>query len=239
MNILTLVVALTALVATPAVAPSYEFTNGLWFDGQSFARRTAYTVAGRLTFRKPAAVDRTIDLKGWYVVPPFAEAHNHNLNNSPEQVAEFTPQYLRAGVFYARMQSNMPLFSGRLRHVLNHPAAVDVAFANAPLTATGGHPVALRQRLLAQGVYPGFTKETLEGQGYVIVDSRAELEQKWPRILAYRPDFLKIILVHSEEFARRKDDVDGIRPIEPMRNLLRVVRKTTLHLRVEHSLVEV
>ena len=43
---------------------------------------------------------------------------------------------------------------------------MDVAFANAPVTATGGHPVALRQRLLAQGVYPGFTKATLEGQGY-------------------------------------------------------------------------
>jgi len=79
MSILTVVVALTTLAATPAGAPNYEFTNGLWFDGQSFARRIVYTVAGRLTFRKPRAVERTIDLKGWYVVPPFAEAHNHNL----------------------------------------------------------------------------------------------------------------------------------------------------------------
>lgn len=198
--------ALTLLAAQSS--PTYQLVNGRWFDGDRFAPRTAFIVEGRLSFREPAParVDSVVDLAGRYVIPPFAEAHNHNLNNSPEQVAEFTPRYLRAGVFYARMQSNMPLLSGRLRHLLNHPAAVDVAFANAPVTATGGHPVALRQRLLAQGVYPGFTKQTLEGQGYVLVDKREDLERQWPAMMAYRPDFLKIILVHSEEFARRKND---------------------------------
>jgi imidazolonepropionase-like amidohydrolase len=39
-----------------------------------------------------------------------------------------------------------------------------------------------------------------------LIDSLPDLERKWPRILAGRPDFIKIVLVHSEEYARRRSD---------------------------------
>jgi imidazolonepropionase-like amidohydrolase len=39
-----------------------------------------------------------------------------------------------------------------------------------------------------------------------ILDSLPDLERKWPRIVAGRPDFIKLVLVHSEEYARRRTD---------------------------------
>ena len=134
----------------PAIAPelpSYAFLNGKWFDGESFKSRVVYAVDGRFTFQKPKAVNKTLDLKGAYVVPPFAEAHNHNFT-SQYQADEMIPRYLKEGVFYVKMQSNLPHFSGQILHRFNRPQSVDVTFANGPLTATGGHPVALRERLL-------------------------------------------------------------------------------------------
>jgi imidazolonepropionase-like amidohydrolase len=46
----------------------------------------------------------------------------------------------------------------------------------------------------------------LQNQLYFTVDSEAELEKKWPSILALRPDFLKTNLWYSDEFEKRKDD---------------------------------
>jgi imidazolonepropionase-like amidohydrolase len=185
---------------------SWAFLNGLWFDGQSFKSQTVYAVDGRFTFLRPKNVDRTLDLKGTYVVPPFAEAHNHNLT-SQDQATEMMPKYLKEGVFYAKMQSSMPLLTGQILHRFNRPESVDAVFANGPLTATGGHPVALRERLLERGMYPpGFTKETLNNQGYVLIDNESDLEKKWAMISGFRPDFIKAILVFSEEFEKRKDD---------------------------------
>jgi imidazolonepropionase-like amidohydrolase len=39
-----------------------------------------------------------------------------------------------------------------------------------------------------------------------LIDSLPDLERKWPRILAGHPDFIKVILVHSEEYQRRRLD---------------------------------
>ena len=203
--LILLVVGRAQLPADKPGPPSYAFVNGLWFDGKSFKPLTVYAVDGRFTFRKPTRVDRTLNLKGAYVLPPFAEAHNHNLITG-SLVNEMVPRYLNEGVFYAKMQSSLPHFTGQILHRFNRHDSVDVVFANGPLTATGGHPVALRERLLERGIYPGFTKETLNNQGYVLIDSESDLEKKWAMILSFRPDFIKAVLVNSEDYQKRKDD---------------------------------
>lgn len=186
-------------------AQAIAFVNGKWFDGALFKSKVVYAVDGKFTFQKPKRVDKTLDLKGTYVIPPFGEAHNHNLITQ-SLADEMIPKYLKEGVFYTKMQSSLPLFSAQIQHRFNRPDSVDVVFANGPLTAAGGHPVALRERLLARGIYPGFTKETLNNQGYVLIDSEDDLEKKWAIILSFRPDFIKAVLVFSEEFQKRKDD---------------------------------
>ncbi len=88
----------TAIKATGRrSSKTYEFVNGSWFDGQKFASKKFYSTGGFLTSEKPARIDSTIDLTGKYVIPPFGEAHNHNVENS-ERVAEVTRKYLQEGV---------------------------------------------------------------------------------------------------------------------------------------------
>src|SRR5438876_5116624 len=60
------------------ISNNYEFLNGKWFDDQGFRDKTFYSVGGMLTGKKPRQF-RSVDLSGRYVIPPFGEAHNHNV----------------------------------------------------------------------------------------------------------------------------------------------------------------
>ena len=137
-------------------------TNGRWFDGTSFQPRTTYSVNGRLTFTEPPRISRVIDLSGGWVVPPFAEAHNHNIDGAVEaRSLSVLRKYVADGVFYVKIQGNYPLSDEqRSRLPINRPGAPDVAFAQAFITASGGHPSVLHEEiLLPQGYYPGIKKE--------------------------------------------------------------------------------
>jgi hypothetical protein len=192
--------------------PSLRFDHGLWFDGERFVPATVFVEYGQLRFAKSkkdarAPAERVVDLAGKHVTAPFCEAHNHNLGLSDEADNErFTYRYLRDGVFYVKLLSNLPRESAAVWHTYNRPESVDAVFANGGVTGPGGHPIRLRERLLEQGLYEGFTKETLKDHAYYVIDSDADIEAKWPLILQYRPDFLKVMLVESEHYAERRDD---------------------------------
>ena len=192
----------------PAPAPSpqhvYELRGGQWLGADGLRAGTRWVADGRLTLRRPARVDSVIDLAGRWVVPPFGEAHNHNLDYStPSRTDSLIRRYLRDGVFYVKNPGNLPRGRDSLVGRINVPRGVDAVFANGLLTATGGHPTGLYLRNRSRGA---MTPADSDGGFLWIVDSLPDLERKWPRILAGRPDFIKIVLVHSEEFARRRTD---------------------------------
>lgn len=205
--------AATVLLAAPCFAderPSLRFDNGLWFNGERFVAATVFVEHDRLRFAKGrkdarAPAEQVVDLAGKYVSPPFCESHNHNLGLDYGNERSIY-NYLRDGVLYVKVLSNLPRESGAVWRTYNLPRSVDAVFANGGITGPGGHPIRLRERLLEQGVYEGFTKETLKDHAYYVVDSEADIEAKWPLILQYRPDFLKLILVYSEHYAERRDD---------------------------------
>ncbi len=204
-------------------------TNGHWFDGKSFLPRTTYSVNGTLSLTAPARIDRTIDLSGTWVVPPFAEAHNHNIDGAVEaRSLAAIRNYVADGVFYVKIQGNYPLTDQqRGRLPINRPGAPDVAFAQAFITATGGHPSVLHEEiLLPQGYYPGMKKEALRDKVYITIDTEDELAAKWPRILALGPDFIKTNLWYSDEFERRRNDpaFAGRKALDP-RLLRRIVER--------------
>ena len=61
-----------------------------------------YSVGGYFSAARPPRVDSVIDLRQGYVVPPFGEAHNHNVDASTAAAARtIVDKYLRDGVFYA------------------------------------------------------------------------------------------------------------------------------------------
>ena len=213
--------------------PTYRFENGVWFDGQRFVKRTVYASERRLRFTRPAKVDSVVDLGGAFVIPPLCEAHNHNLGSDYEN-QEKIARYLRDGVFYVKMLSNLPRETGLVRHTYNRPDSVDVAFANGGITGTGGHPIRIREQFLEQGIYEGFTRETLRDHAYFVVDTPADLAAKWPLVLQFRPDFIKAILVHSEEYAKRRDDPGyfGQKGLDPKVLPLIVARAHDARLRI-------
>jgi len=180
----------------------WAFVGGQWFTGTDFEGRTAYAVDGVLTFERPARVDSTIHLAGGYVVPPFGEAHNHNVEHS-SRIASTIDQYLRDGVFYVKNPSNLPRARHPLRGMVNVPTSIDVAFANGGLTAPGGHPVPHAQRNIERGVW---TEVDAEGAFYFLVGDQEDLRRVWEGVLQDRPDFLKTFLLYSEEYERRRDD---------------------------------
>lgn len=217
--LLLLAACVPALVGR--VAPAYRFDNGLWLTGEGFTPATVYVIAGTLEFSEDVIeAESVIDLAGGHVVPPYCEGHNHNLGGSADQ-AEFEETvraYLEDGVFYVMMPGSFALYRGLVAARLNNPDSVDVAFANNAITGSGGHPVRLRERLMAQyGSYPEFTKETMPDKGYFVADTLEQLREKWALVLAERPDFIKVALLFSEEYEARKDDPGsyGERGLDP------------------------
>lgn len=191
---------------------NYEFANGNWFDGEKFVRRTFYSVGGVLTNRRPAQVDRVFDLTNKYVVPPFGEAHNHNLDwSSDERFARVNKMYLDAGIFYVKNPNSLLRSKQPTSARINLPNTVDGILSNGGLTGSGGHPVEI--------VTPqrGFKPDDGEGGFYYIIDNGNDLEKKWPIIIEGRPDFIKTYLLYSEEYAKRKDDkaYDGWKGLDP------------------------
>jgi len=171
--------------------------NGQWFDGQSFERKLAYSVDGRFTFKKPARIDRTLDLGSAWIVPPFADAHSHSLGQGiPGADSEFARGYLEAGVFYIQSQGNLPMTpADRAAIRLNTPSGIDAALSNATLTS---HDSALHaffsNMILPRGIFKGYTLETLNNVRYFEIDTIEELQAKWPSIVAQKDDFIKTYL---------------------------------------------
>lgn len=233
----SLVGAAPAQTARNSDPPNTAFVNGRWFNGRSFEKRTLYSVDGRFTTHEPAHIDRTLDLAGLWMVPPFGEGHNHNLGTGvPDWDKEAIHHYLDDGVFYVKIQGNLPL-SDKAKGELgvNRPDSIDVVLAQGQITAPGGGPAGLINNvLLPHGYYPGYTAESLVDYRYFPIGSAQELDRKWPAFLAQKHDFVKVMISYSEEYEKRKDDPAyfGKRGLDPKLLPLVVKKAHAAHLRV-------
>ena len=189
---------------------NYEFVNGQWFDGTRYRSETFYSVDGILTKRKPRGSFERVDLANEFVIPPFAEAHNHNLGSAiylrRDSIQQMIQRYLAAGVFYVKIPGNPAENAAILRgEFVNRPDSVDVTFANGVLTSKDGHPIGMTQDSFKQAGIAVPSVEDLEARGvFFIIESEADLRSKWEKIMSGKPDFIKTILRHSENFAQRR-----------------------------------
>lgn len=222
-----------AAAPSSAAPPTYKFVNGQWFDGKGFQRKTFYSAGGVLTEKEPRKVDEVIDLQNGFVVPPFGDAHNHNIEKE-YNLSKQIRTYLNDGIFYVKIPNNIRQFSKLIADKINNPASIDVAFANAGLTSTGGHPVRLYEDILSQNAYRGVAKGWFDGKAYYLIDSEADLQTKWPSIVADKPDFIKIYLLYSDEYEARRADQTfyGRRGLNPQLLPLIVARAHKVKLRV-------
>lgn len=200
-----------------AAQAAIELRNGRWYDGSSFQDRVYYVVGGLLSADRPDSVMEVLDLGGGYVIPPFGDAHNHRPDGWPG-TDRHVAQFLEHGIFYVMNPNSFPSRTRGIANEVNRPESVDVIFANGGLTPPGSHVVELYQRNWDRGVFPDdYPRERLEGDGYYVVDDARDLDEKWPAVLAGRPDFIKVFLAFSEDYRLRRDDPDfvGKRGIDP------------------------
>ncbi|MEJ7861077.1 MAG: amidohydrolase family protein [Pyrinomonadaceae bacterium] len=197
---------------------TFQFNNGQWFNGKTFKRGIFYSVNGLLTKKRPAKVDRIVDLKNGYVIPPFADAHCHNFDgvwNIKQQIEK----YLTDGVFYAKVQTNTRSGANQVAGRVNIPTSVDVSYAHGALTASYGHGVEVYEGLAVLRKPGAGTPEEVqkiraskarENDAYYIIDTAADLEKKWQMILDGKPSFLKIYLLTTEEYEKRRERTETI-----------------------------
>jgi imidazolonepropionase-like amidohydrolase len=191
-------------------APPTHFINGLWFNGSSFAKNDWYAVQGILTHR-PVKDAVTVDLHGSYVVPPYGDAHEHMFDGT-RGLKELTETYLRDGIFYAQGMTDTTDGTAAIvkSGLVNTPSTVDVTYAHGALTAPNGHPKEIYESMLNGFYYPVTPEQKAvvirgqqgEGHSYWQIGTLADLEAKWPKILAAKPQLIKIILTDSEEYKR-------------------------------------
>jgi imidazolonepropionase-like amidohydrolase len=189
---------------------NYEFINGNWFDGKTFKRRAFYSVNGFLTNKKPPKIDETIDLKNGFVIPPFADAHTHNLDGARD-LDKISRQYLDEGTFYVQVLANYASGAKQAKPFLNMPSTLDVIYANGMLTCTYGHPFMVYEPLSMCIYNPAEAYRRIaqvkksrraENDAYWFLDTKADVDAKWGKILAAKPDIIKIALLDAENYAK-------------------------------------
>ncbi|HJN53285.1 MAG: amidohydrolase family protein [Pseudomonadales bacterium] len=206
-------IALTACVDEPQVVYSndasegnYHFINGLWFDGDAFVAREFFSVEGLLSSRSPETVVAVIDLRGGFVVPPFGEAHQHNVDADNGMLDELNEAYLKAGVFYVKNPNTLPRTLPQTLGVVNSATTIDATFSGGGVTGTDGHPAGIAQRNIDRGFW---TDADMDGGFIYAIDDVAELEARWREIADASRDFVKTYLLYSEEYAKRVGDPEA------------------------------
>jgi len=175
-----------------ASAPlSWELKNARWFDGRQIQRGNLYVEDGIFVAKKPAKVNRKMDMRGQVLINPLAEAHNHNLQTAWGW-GRYADQYIDEGVFYAAMLCGDPAGVAEVQPLAATPAAPDVSFVTACITSPDGYPLA--------AVLPEPSAEAAAAQNQIVlVDSPEQAAAQWPAIKARGGSWLRIVLAHSEK----------------------------------------
>ncbi|HTU99805.1 MAG TPA: amidohydrolase family protein [Luteitalea sp.] len=201
--------SMAALAAQSAAGATSAIEGARWWTGQAFEPRRMFVVQRRFSRTAPARIDRHIDLAGAYVVPPYADAHNHGIGTGDTaRDAEMVARYRRDGVLYMQSLGNLPLARDeRERLGLGATAGVDARLAQGSITGPGGHPMGIiRDRLLPAGCFPGQTLDTLRGRRFHEIATAEQLREQWPVIRRADGDLVKCFLFNSGSYTQRRDD---------------------------------
>ncbi|MGH9841849.1 MAG: amidohydrolase family protein, partial [Blastocatellia bacterium] len=146
--------------------------------------------------------------------------------DNPENIAQHVEMYLKDGVFYVKVLTDVRSRALKIADKVNQPTSIDVSYSHGGLSASNGHPLATYEGLALYRRPGGFDAEQTQkvresrlrdNDAYYIIDTAADLESKWPKILEGKPDFIKVYLLYSEEYETRKNRADtvGDRALNP------------------------
>jgi imidazolonepropionase-like amidohydrolase len=205
--------AATQAFAAPPRSPVVAYAHARWWTGDGFVSGARF-VRGGLFVAKPAGVpDRTVDLAGAYVVPPFADAHNH----MPGRASDVSDRAEAAGVFYLMNPTILASAAPGVRKALEGPGKIDAVLSMGAITAPGGHPERIYIDILRPRVYPQMKPEDFLGDAFHYITSPADIDPVLDRLVAQHAQFVKIMVLYSEEYAKRRDDpaYRGLKGLDP------------------------
>ena len=185
-------------------------------DGQ-FEKMDIYVEDGNFSFEKPEQIDTLINISNKYVIPPFGEAHTHNLDRQ-WQMGFLPQQYAKEGTIYIQNLTSKLKETKALRPYFEKDSTIDVTFAHQGLSTTLGHPF-MAYEPFTMGIEYGTWKENMdsirksrldEDNAYIFIDSDEDLKSKLPAFFDASPDVVKIYLLDSENFEENyKDSIIG------------------------------
>ena len=178
------------------------YVNGRWWDGHSFVRGNRYVRGGVFVPRPDGRPVKSYDLNGGFVVPPYADAHNH----MPGPAADVSKRAISAGVFYLMNPTILASSAPAVRAALKGPYSIDVVLSMGAITAPGGHPERIYQDVIGPRVYPKIKPADFLGDAYHYVMKEEDIAPVLDRLQAQGAEFVKIMVLYSEEFEKRRDD---------------------------------
>ena len=197
---------LLLLASTLAHADSVAWARGQWFDGTGFVPGTRWSVDGVFVERRPARIDRVVDLAERHVVPAFGDAHHHGID-SGQGIDDKIAAFLEAGHLLREESERDP----GPAHARGAPQVEPARHDRRGVLQRRAHRerrpprAAARLSRFASASSAGLKAEEMENRAYFVIDDEADLEAKWPAILAGKPDFIKTFLLFSEEFEKRRE----------------------------------
>lgn len=202
-----MVLAMIWMTIDSAQAQSYVFKNGQVFNGKRFIKADVFVENGVFVKKLSDKADSVIDLQGQYVIPPFADAHTHNLSGKWGLQAVVN-KYLKEGTFYVQVLTNPYRSASQIQKQFNQPHTLDVSYAHGGLTCTFGHPFPTYEALAHRAFGPNINWEKIkknrkvENNAYWFLDTKAQVEAKWDKIMAHCPDVIKIFLLDAANYKK-------------------------------------
>jgi hypothetical protein len=211
--LLSLLSSFSPAAAQRGPSAAIEYANGRWWNGDAFVRGDRFVKGGVFVSSHAGRPAKIEDLHGAYVVPPYADAHNH----MPGTAMDVSNRAMAAGIFYLMNPNNLASEAPAVREGLKGPGKVDAVFAMGAVTAPGGHPERIWQDFIGPRVFPNIKPADFLGDAYHYVTGPAEIGPVLDRLQAQGAEFVKIMVLYSEEFARRRDDpaYRGLKGLDP------------------------
>ncbi|MFG6447401.1 amidohydrolase family protein [Roseateles sp. BYS180W] len=198
---------------------SMELKNARWFDGKGFQKGTLWVVDGEFVAKKPAKLHRYMDLNGQYLVPPLADAHNHNLANG-WAYERFSQRYLQDGVFYAAMLCTQPSAVAEVEAKAEELDGPDLVMAASCITSSDGHPLAAMMGPPDEQGQTPVKREDLQDKALILADSVESVRAQWPKILqrqkAAESEWITVVMSHHDHpELRARPEMQGRLGLQP------------------------
>lgn len=194
-----------------ASADAVRYTNGNWFNGVSFSQKDVVVRNGKIVTEDHSAT--VFDLRGAYVIPGLAEAHNHNLQNC-YLAPQMAQAYLKRGILYSAQLFASDPAGLQCAMLFEGTSAPSTAFARIGVTSSTGHPIGIaRAGAKEAGLDMSFDELT---EGMLIADNVADLQRKWKQFRATKTDFVKVVLIDEVNGAAntKRPELNGFNGVQ-------------------------